>query len=210
MPEQDHTYLMHLPHSSLHLSRYNEVFDDDNEAPQRKQAAEEADTTWDAQGASHKTFCEYPPRSTSDVLYSNEDFAKFFKQLPLMGTLQPWKSDLPLAPRGANPLRGHMDCSRRAQHDDTTWMSSGELELFMSLLLRDRRYDKDITILPVGMGTYIQRAWQKKKACMHAGQDGNEYLAVNLWIAQPNWQSFWSFTRSLCIQKASCYCSQHF
>ena len=86
--DQDDMYLMHLPPSSLHLTCYNQVFDEDSDAPQRKQAEEEAeDATWRAQTAMQKVFCEYPPTSTSDVYYTVSDFAKFFNHLPLLATL---------------------------------------------------------------------------------------------------------------------------
>jgi hypothetical protein len=92
------------------------------------------------------------------LVYEKKDVKNLFVSLPLMQKLFPGPLD-PLLPADSAKLKGEMTLACRKQHSKdkgTKRLSTGEVNLMLSILLCDGRYEDAAFILPVHSGNSLK------------------------------------------------------
>ncbi len=136
--------LMHLRHGELRHITNAESTDENEVAMEGMELAPRTLPDW----------CQYPPPlliGGGRLVYEKKDVKNLFVSLPLMQKLFHEPSD-PLLPADSLKLKGEMTLARRKQHSKvkvTKWLSTGEVNLMLSILLCDGRYEDAAFILPV-------------------------------------------------------------
>ena len=117
---------------------------------------------------SKSIWCRYPPAS-SDVSnlprLSDRDMSDVFIGLDLLENLLPLPIN-PVLPPGSIHVRGEMLMKSRRDHGimkGKGWMSTGELDLLTSLVMRDGRYDDSVAIVPFAYVNSIAMAFEAYK-----------------------------------------------
>ncbi len=83
-------------------------------------------------------------------MYDQKNADSLFTSLPLLRQLLPLPFEQ-LLPAGALKLKGEMTLQQREEHaksEGTKWLSTGELDLMLSILLCDERYEDAAYIHP--------------------------------------------------------------
>ena len=113
-------------------------------------------------------WCQYPPpllKGGGRLVYDQKDADGLLASLPLLRQLLPLPFEQ-LLPAGALTLKGKMTLKRREEHtksDGTKWISTGELDLMLSILLCDGRYEDAAFILPTKSGHALQLGFEALK-----------------------------------------------
>ena len=111
------------------------------------------------------TWCEYPPplKGVNQLMRpTTSDIASTWKGMHYLNNLLPDKG-FPLLPPSSLKSKGFLSSERRQTHADShgkTWIISSELELMITLLMRDGRYDENATILSTFYVNYIELAFE--------------------------------------------------
>ncbi|KAI2499609.1 hypothetical protein MHU86_14904 [Fragilaria crotonensis] len=109
-------------------------------------------------------WCQYPPPlliGGGRFVYDRKDADNLFMSLPLLRKLLPGPLD-PLLPANSLFLKGEMTLVRRKQHSEsegTQWFSSGEINLMLSILTCDGRYEDATFILSVYFGSVLKKGF---------------------------------------------------
>ncbi len=113
-------------------------------------------------------WCQYPPpqlKGGGRLVYDQKDAYGLLASLPLLCQLLPLPFEQ-LLPAGAITLKGEMALKRREEHTksgETKWISTGELDLMLSILLCDGRYEDAAFILPTKFGHALQLGFDALK-----------------------------------------------
>jgi hypothetical protein len=97
--------------------------------------------------------------------YLPKDFHDAFLGLPLLQNLLPKKSEFTtLLPPASLPIKGEISLLNRIEHSKakgTKWMASGEMDLMLSILSSDGRYEDLAYILPYTLSATVRACYQK-------------------------------------------------
>jgi hypothetical protein len=106
-------------------------------------------------------WCQYPlPKliGGGQLTYGQKDVANSFTSLPLLRKLFPNPLE-PLLPAALLKNKGEMSLAQRKQHTEkagTEWFSTGELDLMLSILACDGRYEDAAFIMPVSFSNILK------------------------------------------------------
>ena len=107
------------------------------------------------------TWCEYPPpvrtHLTKLASLKDQDVASLFKGVHFVSNLLPRPLGKQIPPT-AFCLRGQMSSTSRLHHTPESYMSTGEMEMMMALLMNDGRYDDSVSIVPFSFIEHISNA----------------------------------------------------
>ena len=145
-------FLMHLPHCGLrHLTnRKLRTFTEDKQG-EANEITLSGIPFW----------CQYPPPKLMGgrrLEYEQKDADNLFASLPLLRKLFPTPLE-PLLPAASMRTKGEMEFERRKQHSEQhgkKWFSTGEVDLMLSILLCDGRYEDAAFILPVKWSDHLR------------------------------------------------------
>ena len=109
-------------------------------------------TESESDSRAHKVWCQYPPEPVGghQLQWTEGNLKKLFTAHPFIKWLLPAPLQN-LLPYSACHLGGVMKLSQRIEHSNangTAWMASGELDLLLSTILIDGRYQNFSFILP--------------------------------------------------------------
>ena len=113
-------------------------------------------------------WCQYPPpklKCDGQLVYDQKDADSLFTSLPLLRKLLSLPFEQ-LLPAGALKLKGEMSLHQREEHtksEGTQWLSTGELDLTLSLLLCDGRYEDAAYILLTSGGHALRLGFEALK-----------------------------------------------
>ena len=103
---------------------------------------------------------EYPP--LNGIMYNESDFDTAMKDLHVLSEFLP-KQDFPpvhLLPRASMKIHGCLKTVQREEHlkSSKTWFASSEMDLMLSILLRDGRYDSSVSVISLSTSCLISEA----------------------------------------------------
>jgi hypothetical protein len=133
-----------------------------------KQAEQEASEGKTLAPRTMPNWCQYPPpklKGGGRLVYDQKDADSLFTSLPLLRQLLPLPFEQ-LLPAGALELKGEMSLQQREEHtksEETKWLSTGELDLMLSILLCDGRYEDATYILPTSDGQALRLGFEALK-----------------------------------------------
>ncbi len=133
-----------------------------------KQAEQEASEGKTLAPRTLPNWCQYPPpklKGGGRLVYDQKDADSLFTSLPLLRQLLPLPFEQ-LLPAGALKLKGEMSLQQREEHTKsggTKWLSTGELDLMLSILLCDGRYEDAAYILPTSNGHALRLGFEALK-----------------------------------------------
>ena len=161
--------LMHLPHGGLkHLTK-----------PKPAKETKDGGSATDVTLKGYPLWCQYPPQRLlggGRLMYEQKDANNLFTSLPLLRKLFPLPLE-PLLPADSLHLTGEMLLSHRIKHTEMQgfeWFETGEIDLMLSILLCDGRYEDAAFILPVKFSTTLKigcRAHEQYKAMLQLEKD---------------------------------------
>jgi hypothetical protein len=138
-------FLMHLRHGALKHVKGEKKKEKAPDAKPSTKVAERGDPMW----------CQYPPPrlagGSGRLVYDQKDADSLFASLPLLRKLFPSPLQQ-LLPAAALRHKGEMTLENRVKHTEDQgmkWMATGELDLMLSILTCDGRYEDAAFILPV-------------------------------------------------------------
>ncbi|KAI2502413.1 hypothetical protein MHU86_12070 [Fragilaria crotonensis] len=152
--DSKHPMLMHLRHGELNYR---------NSANAAKDKEDDEDTV-NVEPRTQPFWCQYPPPlliGGGRFVYDRKDADNLFMSLPLLRKLLPGPLE-PLLPANSLFLKGEMTLVRRKQHSEsegTQWFSSGEINLMLSILTCDGRYEDATFILSVYFGSVLKKGF---------------------------------------------------
>ena len=127
---------------------------DDDDSPQPTASSEEDEVT---------NWCTYPPSArgqlTKDQRLTEDDVQTLFDNTKLVASSFRMPLKGPLLLPGSISCRGEMTHKRRVLHTSKTYMSTGEMDMMLALLLCDGRYENDVSIIPCTYVTAISEAY---------------------------------------------------
>ena len=107
------------------------------------------------------SWCWFPPSSrtqhTQSARVTENDFASALSGLPLIERILSKPYGNLLDPKSLR-TSGEMSSLRRIAHTESTYMSTGEMGMMLSILMADGRYDDEVSIVPFGFCEAIQIA----------------------------------------------------
>ena len=110
------------------------------------------------------TWCQYPPATKKRLplssMLTNDEFSNLFSKAPEVKKYLPTPLQH-ILPSTSHHLHGDMTSTRRYDHTYNTYMSDGELELMLAIILGDGRYEESISIVPL---TYVPQIRDAAKA----------------------------------------------
>ena len=112
-------------------------------------------------------WCRYPlptkQQTSKCARLTDADVSSVFESSRLLQRLLPQPLRIPLLFPKALCCRGEMTSIQRLAHTAETYMSTGEMEMMLALLLCDGRYDNEVSIVPLSYVPAISEA-----AAVHA------------------------------------------
>lgn len=97
------------------------------------------------------TYCRYPPsritQNTKSARLTDADLESVFEKTIFVKGLLPFPL-MKMLPPLSLCLRGEMTSVRRVEHSAVSFMSTGEMEMMLALLLSDGRYDDEVSVVP--------------------------------------------------------------